>query len=876
MAENEIQNWAEIEAGYWTDTMKTRAEEDRSMNAKFEARTGPIRQKLTELVDERERLSLALQEVKKQYEAVEAQLDNLGLQFEEAKQVTAADRERKDESARAWFNYNKSRNMASQGDDQPQQNGDGKARRGSKASKPNGHVQASSNNGFSAVNGSTRSNGNGNGNVSQPASADSSPLSEPPDVSPPDMLLTGAEIFDTDGNRLGAIKRIHLENRFTRQIVQLPVQRHVVIRPGRKFTQETMDSIYEPSDAKGAKWLSCMIQATGEEQDIPCTSCLNRAGTWVGCVIVGGEDFPRCANCEWNRQGCSGSSYHQDRSKDPDLQQNSVQTASNSPYPDYPAQASREDTSSGGFTPVNGGAYHRPPVTDAIAPSSVPSKRTSLPGGKKGGRKSLPNMATSGRDKENVEPNDESMLADEGDSRIDAVDPGPEITKETLVLKDNGVEYTEPEIMCGVPLERITPEHPYWDPKWEELDQIVQQKLDSWKKKLEECLSQNKNRFLAGRQVNRGTTTMTFLNKTDFHPYQLVGKKWITKGLVSYDTIFRLAQVIEELPKLGVNCTPVEWVRQRMHELYVEQGESFSLARTVHELYHDPKLRALRTKAGFGNIGRPSGVKKGMSSKEAKAKGTKDPNETPTKKRRRPSSGSVKQELKQEEQQQGGLGAAMTTPRIGKKQRTAHGSRPGSSRANGLSLDGTAESPSFAHRPKARMAGQTDNKQDGLEYDGYTSTDSYSHDNIMAIDFRITQLKTRGNATNMNHTQYWHWVSSKNNSYLEHQVLRTVNPPSWGVYKEPLNFNICLKELELVEYSPQNDCLKIVVRTKPVAGVDHRGDVMALFKRERTLKRFLHFLGEKGVTLVKKPSDDIEQHWSSMESTVLPHNEEDD
>ncbi|KUI65398.1 hypothetical protein VM1G_00464 [Cytospora mali] len=792
MAENEIQNWAEIEAGYWTDTMKTRAEEDRSMNAKFEARTGPIRQKLTELVDERERLSLALQEVKKQYDAVEAQLDNLGLQFEEAKQVTAADRERKDESARAWFNYNKSRNMASQGDDQPQQNGDGKARR---------------------------------------------------------------EIFDPDGNRLGPIKRIHLENRFTRQIVQLPVQRHVVIRPGRKFTQETMDSIYEPSDAKGAKWLSCMIQATGEEQDVPCTSCLNRAGTWVGCVIVGGEDFPRCANCEWNRQGCSGSSYHQDRSKDPDLQQNPIQTASNSPYPDYPVQASREDTSSGGFTPVNGGAYHRPPVTDAIAPSSVPSKRTSLPGGKKGGRKSLPNMATSGRDKENVEPNDESMLADEGESRIDAVDPGPEITKETLVLKDNGVEYTEPEIMCGVPLERITPEHPYWDPKWEELDQIVQQKLDSWKKKLEECLSQNKNRFLAGRQVNRGTTTMTFLNKTDFHPYQLVGKKWITKGLVSYDTIFRLAQVIEELPKLGVNCTPVEWVRQRMHELYVEQGEAFSLARTVHELYHDPKLRALRTKAGFGNIGRPSGVKKGMSSKEAKAKGTKDLNETPTKKRRR---------------------AAMTTPRIGKKQRTAHGSRPGSSRANGLSLDGTAESPSFAHRPKARMAGQTENKQDGLDYEGYTSTDSYSHDNIMAIDFRITQLKTRGNATNMNHTQYWHWVSSKNNSYLEHQVLRTVNPPSWGVYKEPLNFNICLKELELVEYSPQNDCLKIVVRTKPVAGVDHRGDVMALFKRERTLKRFLHFLGEKGVTLVKKPSDEIEQHWSSMESTVLPHNEEDD
>ncbi|ROW12836.1 hypothetical protein VMCG_00211 [Cytospora schulzeri] len=869
MAENEAQNWAEIEAGYWNDTARNRAEEDRSMNAKFESRTGPIRQKLTELMDERQKLTLALQEVKKKYEAVEAELDGLGLQFEEAKQVTAVDRERKDESARAWFNYNKTnynkaRNAAPQGDAQPQQNGDSKAENGSKASRPNGHAQTPSKNGFSAV----------NGNVRQPASADSSPLSEPPDVSPPNMQVTEAEIFDPEGNRIGPIRRIHLENRYTRQIVQLPVQRHVVIRPGRKFTQETMDSIYEPSDAKGAKWLSCMIQATGEEQDIPCTSCLNRAGTWVGCVIVGGEDFPRCANCEWNRQGCSGSSYHLDRSKDPDLQQTPYHTAPESPYPEFPTQTPREDTSSGGFTPVNGGAYQRPSVPDATNPSSAPSKRTSLPGGKKGARKSLPNMSTSGRDKENVEPNDDSVLAEEGESRIDAIDPGPEITKETLVLRDNGVEFTEPEIMRGVPLERITPEHPYWDPKWEELDQSVQMKLDGWKKKLEECLAQNKNRFLAGRQVNRGTTTMNFLQKTDFHPYQLVGKNWITKGLASYDTIFRLAQVIDELPKLGINCTPLEWVRQRMHELYMEQGETFGLARTVHELYHDPKLRALRTKAGYGNIGRPSGVKKGMSTKEAKAKANKDPSETPSKKRRRASNSSVKQEPNQDGQQQGSPGPGITmTPRSGKKQRNA--SRP-SSRANGLGLDGVDESPSFAHRPKAKLAGQKDDKQDGLDYEGYTSTDSYSHDGIMAIDFRITQLKTRGNATNMNHTQYWHWVSVKSNSYLEHQVLRTVNPPSWGVYKEPLNFNIHMKELDSVDYSPHNDSLKIVVHTKPIPGVEHRGDVMAFFKRERTLKRFLHFLGEKGVALVKKSSDELEKQWNTMESTVLPHNEEDD
>ncbi|ROW14341.1 hypothetical protein VPNG_03903 [Cytospora leucostoma] len=883
MADNEVQNWAEIEAGYWTDTMRTRADEDRTMNAKFDARTGPFRQRLTELLNEREKLSLALQDVKKQYEAVEAQLDSIGLQFEEAKQLTAVDRERKDESARAWFNYNKARNTAPQGDAHSQQNADGRTRRGSKGSVPNGKAQAPSTNGFSPVNKDNRDHGR----VTQPASSDSSPLSEPPDVSLPDMVYTGAEIFGPEGNRLGAIKRINLENRYTRQIVQLPVQRHVVVRPGRKFTQETLDSIYEPNDAKGAKWLSCMIQATGEEQDVPCMSCLNRAGTWVGCVIVGGEDFPRCANCEWNRQGCSGSSYHQDRSKDPDLQQNPFPTATDSPYSENATQNPREDTSSGGFTPVNGGASHRISATDATAPSSAPSKRTSLPGGKKGGRKSLPNMATSGRDKESLEPNDESMT--NAESFVESEDAGPEITKETLALRDNGVEFTEPEIMRGVPLERISPDHPYWDPKWEGLDQIVEEKLDSWKKKLDECLAQQKNRFLAGRQVNRGKTTMKFLQEADFHPYQLVGKNWISKGLVSYDTIFRLAQVIEELPKLGINCTPVEWVRQRMHELYIEQGDNFGLARTIHELYHDRKLRALRTKAGFGNIGRPSGVKKGMSTKEAKAAKepktkkeaktkTRDTDESPTKKRRRQSSSSVKQEIEPEGEQQGIPAAVMTmTPRSAKRQRSAHGSRPASSRGNGTILNGAGDSPtSFAHRPKARLAGQKEDKQDGADYEGYTSTDSYSHDGIMAIDFRITQLKTRGNATNMNHTQYWHYVSHRNSSYFEHQVLRTVNPPSWGVYKEPLNFNLRMNELHSVEYSAQGDCLKIVVRTNPVPGVEHRGDVMALFKRERTLKRFLHFLGEKGVAMVTKPSEDIEKQWNSMESTVLPHGEEDD
>jgi hypothetical protein len=859
MAEAEAQDWAEIESSYWADTIKARAEEDRVMVGKFEARTAPMRRRLALLFDQREELTKQLQEVKMQCDLVEADLDGVSLQFEEAKQIMAVDRQRKDESARAWFNYNKSRTAQLQPQQHgavSQQNGYSKTKAGVE-SKARTNGETPDQGGFPAV------SENGNGHVEKPASPDSSPLSEPRDVSPPDTKgltgdLTGAEIYDFEGNRIHAIKRMYRENKFTQQITQIPIQRHIIVRPGRKFTQETIDSIYEPSDAKGAKWLSCMIQATGEEQQTPCTACVNRAGTWVGCVIVGGEEFPRCANCEWNRQGCTGSSYHQTRARDEDLQQ-TARSAHNSPsLGEHSVLPSREGSSFGGFTPVNSGLY-RPAVTDPFdGPASVPSKRKSLPS-KKGGRKSLPNMAIRG--KENTEPMEDSILGAEDAQSVEPADPGPEISKETLALQDNGLVFTEPEIMRGVPLERITPDHPYWDPKWEVLDQVTQQKLDSWKRKLEECLALNKNRFLAGRQVNRGNTIMTFLQKTDFHPYQLVGKRWITKALMSYDTIFRLAQVIEELPKLGVNVTPVAWVRQRMHELYMEQGEDFSLAKTIHELYHDPKLRALRTKAGVGNIGRPSGVKKGTTAKDTKDTKTKikasdkdSANGTPSKKRRRESSGSLKHGLKHEDQASP-TGFTMsphtTSPRSAKRQRPE--SRPNSAGKQGPE-PASVPSPSLAYLAQSTQSGAA---QDEFAHDGYTSTDSYSADHIMPIDFRVMQLKTLQHTTNMSHTQYWHWVSDKNNPLFEHQVLRTVEPTaSWGVYKEPLDFHLRLNELQYVEYclEPGSDCTKIAVHTSPIPKVEHRGVIMAYFKRTRTLKRFLSFLDKKGVSLTKRPA----------------------
>lgn len=691
-AKNTLEDWAHIEADWYSDRKRARAMEDSSMADKYERRMAPLREQHTKLLDERQRLHEMLMAVKKQCDNADDEINKVDLQYFEAKEVVAKRRQYQDEDAVVFFTKNKNealrlagraneivpevvpvaKQLSSSGCDATHTN---VINTSSQVGTPGSED--------TAVDDPVRS-GHAAIQSSGPASAQSSPLSLPPDD---EAEWTGAEIQTHDGQPITRVKRIRLENRYVRNILQVPIQRPVKVRPGRKFGQETVDSIYEPSDTKGAKWISCMIQATGEEQEVPCSSCQSRAGTWAGCVIVGGDDFPRCANCEWNRQGCAGSSYHNDRSQDPDLQSESLDQAPKSPMPPTTqdsGEASREGSAFGGFTPVNS-ANTRTALPTSI-PSGTPPKRTSLPT-KKGGRKALPTMAVTGNG--TLHFKDSSALFHDAEASEDGAaaeaDPGPDITKESLHLQHDGVVYTAPEIMRGVPLERISSQHPYWDEKWEEVRPVLDAKLNDWQNKLDICLKTGKNRFLAGRQVNRGKTIMKFMDTADFHPYQLVGKKFITKSLLSYDTIFRLAQVIEELPKvhakLGItNITPLDWVRERMHELYVEQGEAFSLSRTVHELYHDPKLRALRTRAGFGNIGRPSGVKKGMTSKGGaiRLKDLDDtPMSTPQKLSRPSSSGSTKSghslmmESKRELVEDG-----MTPSPRNKKQRVDVGSLP--------------------------------------------------------------------------------------------------------------------------------------------------------------------------------------------------------
>ncbi|KAL8369535.1 hypothetical protein RB595_000052 [Gaeumannomyces hyphopodioides] len=294
-----------------------------------------------------------------------------------------------------------------------------------------------------------------------------------------------------------------------------------------------------------------------------------------------------------------------------------------------------EEVSTGGFTAVNAFAPRKPnrSALDArneemngVSKDKPP--RRSLPDGKL----SAPARETpfrrfakspSGFDAGTPRA-DESEA---GTGQGDADDPGlPEITRSILALQHNGEVYTAPELMVGVPVRKIDENDPYWDPKWTPFVPKIEESLAVWESKYEAYAlaaakqvegerSKKHAQFLANRQVNRGRAILEFLGARgsperfgEINPYQLVAKQFINAAYINYDTIHRLVATLAELKKFSLDVSPLEWVRQRLHEIQSENPLGFQLSKVVGELYHDPKLQLLRSKNGFGNIGRPSGT----------------------------------------------------------------------------------------------------------------------------------------------------------------------------------------------------------------------------------------------------------------------------
>ncbi|KAJ2989351.1 hypothetical protein NUW58_g3511 [Xylaria curta] len=178
-------------------------------------------------------------------------------------------------------------------------------------------------------------------------------------------------------------------------------------------------------------------------------------------------------------------------------------------------------------------------------------------------------------------------------------------------------------------------------------------------------------------------------------------------------------------------------------------------------------------------------------------------------------------------------------------------------------LDATAvrvkqENDAAAPEPEAALG--------DLDYEGYSSRDSFSSGRITQLDFRIYQIKTRVLTTRPDVTQYWTWKPEENR--LEHQVLRDVQPSiTWGCYREPDKFNCGMADIKEIRYA--SDGQKILV----VRADETKGDILVFFKRQRTKKRFLVFTKKKGIKLVKVAHVHLEEAWNAMNSAMMSDGE---
>ncbi|KAJ4223951.1 hypothetical protein NW757_014362 [Fusarium falciforme] len=782
------------------------------------------------------------------------------------------------------------------------------------------------------------------------------------------------DVVDADGNVIGRVERIEPRNQWVERIQELEIRRPVKIRRGRRFNVTHLASIYERTEAKGVKWLSCMIQATGEIQSKRCQSCAKDQGAFDDCIIVGGDLFQKCGNCEWNRQGCHGASggtidilasrersgqrrgakeLHTRPSPEPEPKRVEIQPRYEPAPEPQPVQASRterpvrvpsrhpspqpvpqpapqhvperipervseqapEPTYRLSYDPV----HHPPPepvrqhapvsrpdlvpermVEPMVAPSQpqprpevprsalpshtprpvrndtlqpttefdTPMKDASVPNGTQPAREpeqmptSQEYRVTPGFKPANVRSRHPSAERTERPTpAFMPIEPSPqptespseepleEITRDNLVLRHNGEVYTYPECVEGVPLVKIDESHPYWEPNWPNLRTLIEPQLARLREKHQAAIEAGSkperggsSKYQIGQQVNRGVKILEFHEQGPISPYQLLSKKYIQSekgGITSYDTLFRLSETMSELEKFKLDITPIEWMRQRLHELILAEGPSFNLPRTIHDFYHDPKLTTLRYKHGFKNIGRPSGLKARQSQGS--------PSSTPKPLKKRKSMHSV-----------------ASTPR-----ETSFVDQ--SPLATQVPAGPDSRFSTHLHKRPKVLLPASGPVHDEFHFDAWSDTDSHSGGEITNYDWRLFQVKNRLFTSPSEVIQYWTWLDET--GCFQHQVLKDVSPALWGLFKDHIDFHVNLDEIEEVVWNIEALRIQIIMRkvnvTMNQSDGGPRGDVMASFKRDRTMRRFLFFCREKGVRMLKQTTEELDRRWQMMQSEQL-------
>ncbi|KAK4196435.1 hypothetical protein QBC40DRAFT_9479 [Triangularia verruculosa] len=721
---------------------------------------------------------------------------------------------------------------------------------------------------------------------------------ESPDGQLPTLVDGKLCVYNEQGTLVGVVPPLtHTTSPNIEKIAAIPLKRPVQIRSGRKFSSEDLKKVYHNSDAKGTKWTSLYIQATGEVQTQPCNTCAKHNGPYEECIILDADDsFPKCGNCEWNRHACLGASLRPETASGPAPEPTPTLALAEdlalAPTSASAPTAIGKPPFGSGFTAVNSPSVEQ--QDNDASPKDVPDPARSKDVAtiKKPSRKSLPTSRVQLPSQPGTpRPGSPETAPDDA--------PLPEITKENLCLRDDGTVYTDPPFMAGVPLVKISPDHPYWEHDWDpDIASHIRKDLEKWTARFQEMDSQgvkDHRKYEAQRQINRGQLTLRFLEEGELHPYQLVGKAWMEpKKIIKYNTLYRLASTLmEDLPKFDLGMAPAEWMRHRLYEIYQEEGATFNLASTVASFYHDPKHAQVRTKSGYVSVGRPhksasrpkvqaSGQEDGTPKQAPRVLKRKEPHSTP-----KTTAGLSKQEeanpgsqLLQQQQE------SELRPRSSPRKPTGgdHKARPRSRSGNPppapvVDLDdeerpirtavSTPPAPAAPPKKKIRVTSTVDpSMTPDLQYQGFTDVDSCSDDRLERIDWRVNQIKTSEVSTNPNVTQYWHWVDDTEPGFCEHQVLKQLRPPKWAVFKEPYNFHIIISECEEIVYGPGS--LRVIIRR------NKKVDMLAEFKRERTKKRFLEFMHQRGLRIVRSNKEYVDSEWVNLEPAFnMPGQEED-
>ncbi|KAL2206209.1 hypothetical protein CC79DRAFT_1322693 [Sarocladium strictum] len=760
-------------------------------------------------------------------------------------------------------------------------------------------------------------------------------------------------VVDADGRYVGPVERIEPWNQWVEAIQDLPVQRPVIIRRGRRFNKDHLTSIYERAEAKGVKWLSCMIQAIGEVQKRRCHSCEKNQGAFENCVIVGGEMFPKCGNCEWNRQGCHGASAEwidmqaaQEHAKRKRLLEPPTPTekepeavkakeAPQEPTPDHRAQVAREEAHRlaaeegkrqmrlkeaaiqgpsfgvprveprrhAGLTPppqglederiarmamarmaglndqplprpTHHGSPILPPLTRREGSGYVdpirhmnndhPIREIPPPNGPmyhhhEHQRRPLPkepprpymgftpaNIRSRPASHE-LTPAPISTEASPRQAPHSPEEPLTEITSKNLILRHNGTVYTYPECMQDVPVGKIDKDHPYWESHWKDVRKDITRQWERWKEKHQATIEAEargekggSSKYQIGRQVNRGAKILEFLDSGKISPYQLLAKRFLHTskgGITSYDTLFRLSESLSELEKFNLDVTPVEWLRHRLHEIYELEGPNFNMPRTIHDFYHDKKLASLRAKAGFRNIGRPSGKSVGGS---APTSSTNTPQGTLGKRK------SMHWSTEQ----------PMETTFINQSPGTAMGAR-----FRNIILPESH----FNKRPKSNHSNETPARSAEPISDAEANTGVL----LTEDDFRICQAKTKQFASPNKLSQYVRIKKGSNGVSLDFRVLGGSGPSE--KWMKPEVDGVDMTSIDLtstcrVKYNRQ--ALKVSLRADPEASPKQK-DLLLEFKRESTLLRFIDMCkrhNSKDGQVLEFSNEEIEREWKEFDA----------